>query len=54
MHDWELGKKPEDFKFPLPFFIHTLTHENWTCAWDISITIQVVALLMIAAGLYLL
>ena len=54
MHEWELGHDPKDFKFPLPFFAYTLTHENWTLAWDISITMQLMALLMVAAGLYLL
>jgi len=54
MHEGELGHDPKDFKFPPPSVANTLTHDNWTLAWDISITMQLMALLMVAAGLYLL
>lgn len=52
-HLWELGKKPQDFRFPLPFFLYTLTAENWTLAWDISIAMQVLALILITLAILL-
>ena len=53
-HYWELGRYPRTFKFPLPFFAYTLTYKNWTLAWDISITMQLLSLLAIVVGIMLL
>lgn len=50
MHMWEKGRDPSEFRFALPFFTYEYTHDNWTAAFDLAFTIQLIGSGMIAVG----